>query len=376
MRLSARNGGTSLSEIRWASPSTMAVLPTPGSPISTGLFLVRRHRIWMTRSSSRSRPTSGSSWPSRAACVRSRLNSASREVSFGTRGRSFFTGAAGQFLAQRRQAQPALLQDLRAKALFFAQDSQQQVLGSDVAVPQALRLFRGEIQDALGFLAERHFHGRGDALANGDALLDLLADGLDRAVRTQETIGQRLVLAHQAEQQVLSLDVRGTVLAGFVARKEYDASGLLCVTFKHGSTRFSLSTRHRGFGSTSQPAGAFPCSNSQHAIRASRQNRIMRGQDGGELMVAMQPLHQLENAHRVPLIQISGGFIRQQQSRLSGRARGRSPRAVAPLRTTPRPAVLTALPIPLPGASVPRFRAPRRTWRHASAAASPRFRPP
>jgi len=26
-------------------PSTIAVLPTPGSPISTGLFLVRRQRI-------------------------------------------------------------------------------------------------------------------------------------------------------------------------------------------------------------------------------------------------------------------------------------------------------------------------------------------
>jgi hypothetical protein len=30
--------------IRWASPSAMAVLPTPGSPIKTGLFLVRRER--------------------------------------------------------------------------------------------------------------------------------------------------------------------------------------------------------------------------------------------------------------------------------------------------------------------------------------------
>lgn len=28
--------------IRCAKPSTIAVLPTPGSPISTGLFLVRR----------------------------------------------------------------------------------------------------------------------------------------------------------------------------------------------------------------------------------------------------------------------------------------------------------------------------------------------
>jgi len=31
--------------LRRALP-TMAVLPTPGSPISTGLFLVRRQRIW------------------------------------------------------------------------------------------------------------------------------------------------------------------------------------------------------------------------------------------------------------------------------------------------------------------------------------------
>src|SRR4029453_16382957 len=35
------DSGTSPETIRWASPSTIAVLPTPGSPISTGLFLVR-----------------------------------------------------------------------------------------------------------------------------------------------------------------------------------------------------------------------------------------------------------------------------------------------------------------------------------------------
>ena len=37
--------GTSPAKIRCASPSTIAVLPTPGSPINTGLFLVRRERI-------------------------------------------------------------------------------------------------------------------------------------------------------------------------------------------------------------------------------------------------------------------------------------------------------------------------------------------
>ncbi len=39
--------GTSPSTTRWASPSTTAVLPTPGSPMSTGLFLVRRDSTWI-----------------------------------------------------------------------------------------------------------------------------------------------------------------------------------------------------------------------------------------------------------------------------------------------------------------------------------------
>ena len=63
--------GTSPLTMRCARPSTIAVLPTPGSPISTGLFLVRRCRIWMVRRISSSRPITGSSLPSRARAVRS-----------------------------------------------------------------------------------------------------------------------------------------------------------------------------------------------------------------------------------------------------------------------------------------------------------------
>ena len=54
-----------------ASPSTIAVLPTPGSPINTGLFLVRRDNTWITRLISSSRPITGSSLPLRASSVRS-----------------------------------------------------------------------------------------------------------------------------------------------------------------------------------------------------------------------------------------------------------------------------------------------------------------
>jgi len=47
----------------------MAVLPTPGSPIRTGLFLVFLDRIWMTRLISVSRPMTGSSLPLAASAT-------------------------------------------------------------------------------------------------------------------------------------------------------------------------------------------------------------------------------------------------------------------------------------------------------------------
>src|SRR6185503_15777379 len=54
-----------------ASPSTIAVLPTPGRPTSTGLFFVRRPRICSVRRISGSRPITGSSLPRRARSTRS-----------------------------------------------------------------------------------------------------------------------------------------------------------------------------------------------------------------------------------------------------------------------------------------------------------------
>src|ERR1019366_4066954 len=71
-RRSRSDSGTSPETIRWARPSTIAVLPTPGSPISTGLFFVRRLSTWITRRISSSRPITGSSLPCSAVSVRSR----------------------------------------------------------------------------------------------------------------------------------------------------------------------------------------------------------------------------------------------------------------------------------------------------------------
>mmetsp|Transcript_59253 Transcript_59253/g.144867 ORF Transcript_59253/g.144867 Transcript_59253/m.144867 type:complete len:205 (-) Transcript_59253:1016-1630(-) len=66
-----RVSGTSPETIRWAIPSATAVLPTPGSPISTGLFFVRRLKIWIVRRTSSSLPITGSNFPSAAFSVKS-----------------------------------------------------------------------------------------------------------------------------------------------------------------------------------------------------------------------------------------------------------------------------------------------------------------
>ena len=70
-RLPRSDSGTSPAMMRWARPSTIAVLPTPGSPIRTGLFFVRRDSTCTTRRISVSRPMTGSSSPARARAVRS-----------------------------------------------------------------------------------------------------------------------------------------------------------------------------------------------------------------------------------------------------------------------------------------------------------------
>ena len=70
------------STMRCARPSTMADLPTPGSPIRMGLFFFLRLRICDMRSISFSRPTTGSSLPSLAAFVMSVPKLSSTGVSF------------------------------------------------------------------------------------------------------------------------------------------------------------------------------------------------------------------------------------------------------------------------------------------------------
>ena len=88
-----------------------------------------------------------------AAWVRSRENSAEQRTFTLALRLSFFLGAAGQFFADGREAQAALVQDLGGEALFFSQQTQQQMLGADVPVREALGFLGGIGENPFAFIA-------------------------------------------------------------------------------------------------------------------------------------------------------------------------------------------------------------------------------
>ena len=138
-RRSRSDSGTSPSTMRWARPSTIAVLPTPGSPISTGLFLVRRERTWMTRRISSSRPITGSSLPSRAASVRSRPNFSSAWYFSSGFWSVTRCGPRTPRRPRRARAAPRRRRAARRPRAAVAGEREQQVLGRDVVVVQLPR---------------------------------------------------------------------------------------------------------------------------------------------------------------------------------------------------------------------------------------------
>src|SRR5215469_1212856 len=105
-----------------------------------------------------------------------------------------------------------------------------------VFVAQALGLFRSHVQNALALRAEGDFNGSGNTLANGDARFNLFSNGFDGALLAQETVSQGFVFAHQAEQQMLGLDIGAAILAGLVSGKKYYTTRFLCIAFEHVSS--------------------------------------------------------------------------------------------------------------------------------------------
>ena len=216
--------------MRWASPSTTAVLPTPGSPMSTGLFFVRRDRTWMTRRISSSRPMTGSSLPFWASCRQVAAVAFERLVL--VLGILIRHALAASHLGERRQdaigRQPVRLQQPRGRgAPGLAGDGEEQVLGADVLVLQPAGLGLRQVGDQL--------ETRRDGGLRSAVDLRLLADGRTRLARDggrvelqlpQQRRHDAVVLLDQRHQQVLGLDLRMIERLGELLRADDGLLGL------------------------------------------------------------------------------------------------------------------------------------------------------
>src|SRR5579864_1908886 len=191
-------------------------------------------------------------------------------------------------------------------------------------------------------------------------------------MRAQKAVGQRLVFAQQAQQQVLRLYIRRAELAGLVSCKEDYAPGFLCVPLEHIpltqmlpvtsagniSLSFWLRTAHPPERSLSvlpatlrhkraskccagqtyhlpyrqknlkpspsprpliQRCGRHFLSHAmmqpQYTIAAARKLKVVGDDKGSEPVLLVQSLYQSEYHFRCTVIQVSCWLVRHQDSR-------------------------------------------------------------
>ena len=133
-------------------------------------------------------------------------------------------------------------EDARCDALVLAHEAEQDVLGADVVVAQAQRLSQRELEHLLGARRERDL-ARGDLLAGAHDPHHLSAHALDGDVEALEHARRKaLLLAQQAEEDVLGADVVVLERARLFLSKNDHLAGPLCESLKHGASFL------RGFG--------------------------------------------------------------------------------------------------------------------------------
>ena len=231
----------------------MAVLPTPGSPISTGLFLVRRDSTCMTRSSL-AHPADdrvelllagqlGEVAPELVEHEAALLGLARRRAGrrlvappFSSAGRA---GVARQqlddLLAHPGQVGAELDEHLGGDALALADEAEQDVLGADVVVAELQRLAQRQLEHLLGARREGDVPRRRRA-ALPDDLLDLAADGLEADVQRLERLrGDALTLVDEAEEDVLGADVVVVEEARFLLGEDDHPAGPVSEAFEQGN---------------------------------------------------------------------------------------------------------------------------------------------
>ena len=215
---------------RWRS------CPRPGSPISTGLFFVRRARIWMTRSISVLAPDDRVE-----LALAGQLGQVARELVEDRRLRALLGPRVVLVAEERQRLLPHLvesgaerLEDLGGDRLPFLHEAEEQVLGADVVVAELPRFLDGELEHALGLRRERNFAERERLGEAGERPLDLGLHRLEAKPEPLEHGGRdAFAVTDQAEQDVLGADEIVAETPRLLPRQDDDPSRPFGESFKH-----------------------------------------------------------------------------------------------------------------------------------------------
>src|SRR4051812_8826993 len=124
-------------------------------------------------------------------------------------------------------------QDARCDALVLADEAEQDVLRADVVVAEAQCLAECELEHLLRARGERDLPGR-HFLAGADDAHDLRTHALHSDVEgLEDTSRKSLLLAQQAEQDVLGADVVVLERSRFLLRENDDLTGSFCESLEH-----------------------------------------------------------------------------------------------------------------------------------------------
>jgi hypothetical protein len=205
----------------------------------------------MIRSISVWRPTTGSSLPSWACFVKFRPNWSRSFEDFdfsprpAARARLAAAGTgehADDLVADLLRVGVEVEQDPRGDALVLADEAEQDVLGADVVVAEGERFAQRELEHLLRARRERDLAGR-DLVALADDARHLRPHFLHRDVeRLEYPRRETLLLAKQAEQDVLGADVVVLERARLVLGEDDDLAGPFSEAFEQFSTLLHIRT--------------------------------------------------------------------------------------------------------------------------------------
>src|ERR1700674_841473 len=268
----------------------------------------------MTRSTSFSRPTRGSSAPSEAAWVRSRLNSASSDVSFGR--------AAVVFSPDVRASSSLSVESRSPRSINISAPkhfSSRRMPSNKCSVPTCLwprrsassaAIFRMRLHSALsGTSTEVEMRSRIVMRAS----ISLRIDSIEpcwRRKRFARALSSRIKPSRRCSVSMYGLPYwLASYLAKNMTRRAFS------VYRSNTLARFSPWGPARGSRSLASTQNAL--FQSQNTIAPRSEHQVGRRQRRGQFVRAVQPLQQLEHGPSILLVQISGRFICQQHARPS-----------------------------------------------------------